>query len=398
MFDSLEQLPADPILGLLALYQADSNPNKVDLGVGVYKNEAGDTPILASVKLSEARRLENEESKAYIGPAGEPEFNASIERLLYGKGHKVLSEGRLSTVQTPGGCGALRVGAELVMRANPDAVIWVSDPTWANHIPLMGEAGLTIKKYPYYNRAERVLVFDAMMSTLEGVGTGELVLLHGCCHNPCGADLSEEQWRAVTALARRNGFVPFIDIAYQGFGRGIEEDAYGVRYMAEHLPELIVTSSCSKNFGLYRDRAGALSVLSGDKTQADATRSQIFNVTRGIYSMPPAHGPAIVRGILTDVELRLRWEAELADMRDRMRELRHLLVDKLTKKSGSNEFGHIREQFGMFSFLGISKEQVQRLRDEYSVYMVDSSRINVAGISQANIEYLTDAIVAVLKG
>ena len=396
MFDQLEQLPPDPILGLLALYQADPNPNKVDLGVGVYKNEAGETPVMAAVKMSEANRLAEETSKAYIGPAGEPAFNQCIEQLLYGREHKVLSENRLSTVQTPGGCGALRVAAELVMRANPKAQIWVSDPTWANHIPLMGEAGLQINSYPYYDRSERTLVFDAMMSTLEPVGKGDLVLLHGCCHNPCGADLNEEQWRCVTDLASRNGFVPFIDIAYQGFGRGIEEDAYGVRYMAEHLPELVVTSSCSKNFGLYRDRVGALSVLSANEAEANATRSQIYNVTRGIYSMPPAHGPAIVRGILSDVELRLSWEAELSDMRARMQELRNLLVDKLTAKSGSNEFGHIREQFGMFSFLGISKEQVKRLRDEFSVYMVDSSRINVAGISHENIEYLTDSIVAVL--
>lgn len=396
MLEVLSPLAQDPILGLLAAFREDTNPNKVDLGVGVYKNEAGQTPIMDSVKRAEALYITTEDSKAYVGPAGDPGFNQGMESLLFGAGHKVLLEDRVRTVQTPGGCGALRLAGELINRCNANATLWVSDPTWANHIPLFGNAGLSIKTYPYYDTETKGVRFDAMMDCLKDVGPGDVVLLHGCCHNPTGADLSEDQWQSVAELAQKNGFTPLIDIAYQGFGQGLEKDAYGVRLMAERLPEVIVAASCSKNFGVYRERVGALCIVSSTQEQANTSLSQALNLSRGNYSMPPNHGAAVVATIFQSQELQALWETELTEMRERMNGLRSLLVDKLIAKGAGTRFDHIKAQNGMFSFLGLSVEQVQRLGKEYSVYLVNSSRINVAGISEANIEYLSDSIVSVL--
>ncbi|OUS11568.1 aromatic amino acid aminotransferase [Gammaproteobacteria bacterium 53_120_T64] len=396
MFSSLNALAPDPILGLIALANQDSNPRKVDLGVGVYKDESGLTPIMAAVKAAEQRCFQSEISKAYIGPAGPVEFNSGIRELIFGAQHAVLQADRVRTVLTPGGCGALRVGAEFLKRCSENATVWVSDPTWANHLPLLGNAGLKLAEYPYYEAGSEGIKFDEMMSALANVGRGDIVLLHGCCHNPCGADLSEEQWRALTELADKNGFLPFIDLAYQGFGRGLDEDAYGVRYMAQHLPELLVASSCSKNFGLYRERVGSLSVLGNNPTQADAALTHINNVVRGNYSMPPSHGGAIVGEILADAALRQDWESELSAMRDRINQLRVLLVDKLHGQGADRDFSFIAKQHGMFSFLGLSVAQVDQLREQFSIYMVGSSRVNIAGIAQSNIDYLAQSITAVL--
>jgi aspartate aminotransferase len=396
MFSSLNALAPDPILGLIALANKDHNPNKVDLGVGVYKDESGATPIMAAVKTAELSCFEKEATKAYIGPAGPAEFNSGVRELIFGSQHAALQADRVRTVLTPGGCGALRVGAEFLKRCSENATIWVSDPTWANHIPLLGNAGLKLAEYPYYEAGSDGIKFDEMMSALANVGRGDIVLLHGCCHNPCGADLSEAQWRELTALAAKNGFLPFIDLAYQGFGRGLDEDVYGIRYMAEHLPEVLVASSCSKNFGLYRERVGSLSVLSDKPAQADAALTHINNVVRGNYSMPPSHGGAIVGEILGDQALRQNWEAELTGMRDRINQLRVLLVDKLSAQGVDRDFSFIAKQHGMFSFLGLSVAQVDQLREQFSIYMVGSSRVNIAGISQANIDYLAQSIAAVL--
>lgn len=397
MFESLKTLPADPILGLIADFGRDSNPSKVDLGVGIYKDELGFTPIMAAVKQAEKICHELEQTKAYIGPAGVPEFNDSIRQLIFGRDHLVLRDQRVSTVLTPGGCGALRVGAEFLLRCADEVTVWVSDPTWANHIPLLGNAGLKLVQYPYYDQQKSQLRFDEMLSALAGAKVGDVVLLHGCCHNPCGADLSEEQWQAVTALAEKNGFLPFIDLAYQGFGRGLEEDAYGVRLMAERLPELMVASSCSKNFGLYRERVGSLSVVGAERAHGEAAITHINNVVRGNYSMPPSHGGAIVGTILQDSTLTESWVSELEVMRNRMNNLRRLLVDKLHAGGAVRDFSFIAEQFGMFSFLGLNPEQVKRLRERYGIYMVGSSRINIAGVSQANVDYVTQAIVETIK-
>ena len=396
MFENLKLLPPDPILGLMDAYRQDANSDKIDLGVGVYKDEQGNTPILSAVKQAEQLIFEAETSKAYIGPAGIAGFNDGIQQLLFGATHPARQAGRIRTLQTPGGCGALRVGAELIKRSNPQALIWVSDPTWANHMPLLGDAGLQIKQYPYYDRHRRGINYDAMVDTLKQVGPSDLVLLHGCCHNPCGADLSPQQWQVMTDMALVQGFTPFIDIAYQGFGEGLEKDAYGVRLMAEKLPELIVASSCSKNFGLYRERVGALSIVAEDSVRADAGLSQIVNVARGNYSMPPSHGAAIVDVILQDLKLNALWLQELTEKRNRINSLRAQLVEKLAAKNAAQDFSFIQHQHGMFSFLGVTPEQVQQLRERFHIYMVNSSRINIAGINQRNIDYLTDAIIEVL--
>lgn len=397
MFETLEAQAADAILGLSIAFRNDNNPNKVDLGVGVYKTEDGETPVMRAVKNAESVRLQSETSKSYIGPAGSPTANIALQNLLFGAEHSALKDNRVRSVQTPGGCGALRVAAELIVRANPNATIWVSNPTWVNHIPLLGSAGLTIAEYPYYDYDSHSLQFDAMLTALEQVNAGDLVLLHGCCHNPCGADLNREQWQAIATLAKKNGFTPFIDMAYQGFGESLDADAYGLRLLADTLPEVIVASSCSKNFGLYRERAGMLAIVGATPEQADATLSNIANVVRGNYSMPPAHGSAIVETILNDDKLNQDWQSELAEMRERIQELRVQLVQKLLDKGCARDFSFIARECGMFSFLGLNKEQVRTLIDNYSIYMVDSSRINVAGLSSHNLDYVAAAITEVLN-
>ncbi len=395
MFEALEALSPDPILGLMAAYREDPRENKIDLGVGVYRDEAGNTPIMKSVSAAEQRRFEAETTKAYIGPPGTPEFNVVARQLMFGPAHAVLQDKRVAGVQTPGGCGALRVGAELIKRARPETTVWVSNPTWANHVPLLGNAGLAIREYAYYDKTTRSLDADGMLAALGEVPRGDIVLLHGCCHNPSGVDLKTEHWHAVAELANRQGFTPFIDLAYQGLGDGLEEDAEGVRIMADACPELIVASSYSKNFGLYRERVGALQIVSPDTRQTGIVQSQLGSVVRGIYSMPPAHGAAIVEIIRNDEALNAAWVEELTGMRERINGLRDLLARRLGERTGQ-DFGFIREQRGMFSFLGISAEQVAQLRDEYAIYMVDSSRINVAGVNGANIDHFVDSMGRVL--
>lgn len=396
MFDALQAYPPDPILRLIADFRTDPRPDKVDLGVGVYKDERGHTPIMAAVKAAESRVFASEDSKAYIGPAGVPEFNLEIQKLTFGADHPALASARVATVLTPGGCGALRVGAELLKRAAPDATIWVSDPTWANHIPLLGNAGLKIREYPYYDRASSTLRFDAMMCALAEAAHGEVVLLHGCCHNPCGADLDLDQWRAVADLAEQRGFLPFVDLAYQGLGDGLDTDAAGLRLLAERVPEMLVASSCSKNFGLYRERVGSLSVVGDSAQRAEIAVSHVNNIVRGIYSMPPSHGGAIVAEILGDPELARQWREELDGMRERINGLRRLLRKKLQARGVARDFAFIERERGMFSFLGLSEAQVARLIGEFGIYMVNSSRINVAGISQTNVDYLVEALAAVM--
>lgn len=392
MFDKLPLLPADPILGLSAAYQNDPNPHKVDLGVGVYKTEQGQTPVLEAVSLAEAQLLAEQTTKSYTPPAGIAGANRAAQQLAFGEKHPVLSERRAVTVQTPGGCGALRLAAELIKKAKPSARIWVSTPTWANHIPLLGSAGLELVEYPYYDFDRHAIDFDGMHAALSQARAGDLVLLHACCHNPSGADLSAGQWQSIAELAQRTGFTPFIDMAYQGFGAGIEQDAFGVRALATQLPELVLATSFSKNFGLYRERAGSLTVISHSEAQAAAVQSQVLSIARGLYSMPPAHGAAIVDRVYHDPDLQSLWLAELDAMRGRIKQLRHNLVEALEKRQSSRDFSFIRHEQGMFSFLGLTPSQVKRLKHEFSVYMTDNSRINIAGISAANLDYLADAI------
>ncbi len=393
MFEQLKTLPQDPILGLMKTFREDTRSNKVDLGVGVYRDEAGNTPIMAAVQQAQQRLLETETTKAYIGPAGAEGFNHLIGRLLLGAGHPALKDGRVNVVQTPGGCGALRMAAEFLNLCKPNATIWVSTPTWANHIPLLGGAGLSIREYPYLDRATLSVDFDAMMACLEQADAGDVVLLHGCCHNPSGADLNADQWTAITDLVERKGLLPFIDIAYQGLGESLDQDALGVRLMAERLPEVIVASSCSKNFGLYRERTGALMLISANAQQGQAATSQLLSAIRSHYSMPPSHGAAVVEMILDTPELMQSWQSELEAMCVRILDLRAALSQALAPVG---DFSFIERQRGMFSFLGISPQQVQILREEFGIYMLDSSRINIAGLSADTLPLVSQAMHEVL--
>lgn len=396
MFEQLSMMPSDPILGVMAEYRADPSPNKIDLSVGVYKDEQGHTPVMAAVKKAEALLLEQENTKSYLSPLGSPEFNATMVELLLGEKHPALEADRVRAIQTTGGCGALRIAADFILRAKPNATIWVSDPTWGNHMPLLGGAGIQLKTYPYYDEATHGINFSAMMEALEDVPAGDLVLLHGCCHNPTGADLTLEQWQQVAGLAQANGFVPFVDVAYQGLGDGLDEDAAGFRALADAVPEMLIAASCSKNFGLYRERTGILVVMGETTEQADISLSHMATVTRGLYSMPPSHGGAIVETILTDAALNQLWRDELCQVRGRVNSMRKALVTSLTDAGVDSDFGFIAQQKGMFSFLGITPEQVLKIRKDHSVYLLESSRINIAGITPQNVDALAQAIKAVL--
>ncbi len=393
MFESLQAAPADAILGLITEHKNDPRPEKVDLGVGVFRTAEGETPVLNVVKLAEQRLVDTQDSKAYIGTAGDPNFNAAMQKLTFGDS---ADTSRVTTIQAPGGSGSLRVAAGLILRARPDARVWVSEPTWANHIPLLGGAGLKLESYPYYDTDKHVIMIDKMLDTLRKVPAGDMVLLHACCHNPSGLDPSEDEWEAITDVIVERELVPFVDMAYQGFAHSLTEDAFAVRHLAGRVSEMIVSNSCSKNFGLYRDRVGSLSLLAADEASRDIVHSQVNNVVRTIYSVPPDHGAVVVSTILNDLELKAAWRAELAEMRGRLREMRVLLNDALREKAPDHDFSHLVRARGMFCFLGISEDQVNRLKKDYGVYMTGSSRINTAGITAHNVIYLADAIAATL--
>ena len=396
MLDVLPRLPDDPILGLAAACRADPSPHKVDLTVGIYMDEDGVCPVFGAVREAQAALLAEESSKAYLPPAGVPAFNTGMRRLVLGADSVALMEdSRVSSIQAPGGCGALRIGAEIAQAAAPGARVWVSDPSWPVHMPLLGSVGLAFETYRYYDAATRGVNFEAMLEDLKPAGRGDLVLLHGCCHNPCGADLSAAQWQTLGDRAEAQGFTPFIDIAYQGLGAGLEQDAAGLRHLAARLPEMIIAASCSKNMGLYRERTGCTIFLCKDAANAQAVLSQAKVAARRVYSMPPAHGALLAARVLTDAALTRRWEQELQRMCARINALRADLVDKLQAATG-RDFAFIRGEKGMFSFLGLSAAQVDTLRQQHSVYMLGSSRINVAGVNARNIDYLANAVAAVL--
>lgn len=395
MFSELKQRPADPILGLSVKFKADSHPQKIDLGAGIYKDESGHTPVLACVKAAEQFRIDNETTKTYINSAGSALFNEKITALNLGE-HRVISENRIRTISTPGGTGALRIAGEFIKTCKPGATIWVSNPTWANHEGVFTAAGLSVKTYPYYDYENKCLDFTGMLEALQQVPADDAVLIHACCHNPSGMDLNQGQWQQVAELARERGFLPVVDMAYQGFGEGLEQDASGLRLLADTVDEMIICSSCSKNFGLYRERIGACSVIGKSAAAADIINSVLLPTVRVTYSMPPAHGAAIVETILNSADLTAQWHAELKEMRDRIAGMRQLLVDKLVANGAARDFSFITAQNGMFSFLGIDKDQVQRLQDEFSIYMVGSSRISIAAIAPGNVDYLAQSIARVL--
>ncbi len=396
MFERLGRVPDDPILGLMAAFRADSSSEKIDLGVGVYRNDRGETPVLEAVRRAERHVLERQSTKTYVAPAGNADFNRAVERLAFGAGHPALAAGRMCTIQAVGGCGALRLGAELIHAAEPGSTVYVSSPTWANHVPLLGGCGLQLERYPYYDPASGGVRFDAMLETFDALPSGSVVLLHASAHNPTGADLSQDQWRAVLETVGRRGLRPFIDMAYQGLGAGVEADAFAVRLFAARLPELLVAVSCSKNFGLYRERAGTLHILTDSASRAEAVLSQEVRIARRLYSMPPDHGAAIVARILADEALADLWRREVSEMRERIVGLRRELVRALAAASPGRDFGFIAAQHGLFTFLGASAEEVRALRTEHHVYMTEDGRINIAGLSRANIEYFARAVARVL--
>jgi aspartate aminotransferase len=397
VLEHLDRLAPDPILGVMAAFRADTDPRKVDLGVGVFRDDAGETPIMRAVREAEREVLARQTTKTYVAAVGNSGFNEAMERLVLGEGHAALTSGRLRTIQAPGGCGALRLGAELILRADPDAVVHVSTPTWANHVPLLSNCGLRLQPYPYFDPATGRVAFDAMLGALDRLPARSVVLLHASCHNPTGADLEDAQWRDLLGVVRRRSLLPFIDIAYQGLGRGAAEDAYGPRLFCAELPEVLIAVSCSKNFGLYRERTGALHVLSATAAAADAALSQLMRIARGLYSMPPDHGAAIAHAILSGEGLRKSWEGELEAMRLRIQRLRGAVLERLTVTCPRKDFGFLTRQRGMFSYLGVDAAAVRELRERHHVYMMDDSRINIAGLRMENIEYFAEAVGKVLR-
>jgi aspartate/tyrosine/aromatic aminotransferase len=378
----------------MAKYRADSSPLKVDLGVGVYRDLSGNTPVLASVRRAEQAVLAVQSTKSYVAAAGREEYNSAVEELVLGTAHTARRDRRARTVQTPGGCGALRVGAELIRAAAPAVAVHVSDPTWGNHTPLLGSSGLRLERYPYYDTAAHELRFDAMLERLDRAAEGDVVLIHACCHNPTGADLDQTQWQALAQLLKRRRLVPFLDVAYQGFAVDLDADVAGVRLVTEQVPEALIAISFSKNLGLYRERVGALIVVGENENRADAMLSHVLHIARSIYSMPPDHGAAIAAHIFADPALKGEWLGELAAMRTRITDMRELLAQQLRRASGTGTFEFIRTQRGMFSLLGVSTPAVDRLRDKHHIYMLADSRMNLAGIMPHNAGYVADCIAA----
>ena len=394
MFETIEAAPPDAILGLNEAFRGDSSPNKINLGVGVFKDPTGNTPVLECVKEAERRIVKHESSKAYLPINGHGEYGSHVPKLLFGSS---LDPIRTATIQTPGGTGALRVAGDFTRKMFPSAKIWTSDPTWANHPNVFAAAGLEVAKYRYYDPSTSGLDFAAMLADLKTVPAGDVVLLHGCCHNPTGVDPAPSQWKQIGEVLREQRALPLVDFAYQGFADGIEEDAGGLRALLESHDELLVCSSFSKNFGLYRERVGALVAVGRDAETTTTVMSQLKKTVRTNYSNPPSHGASIVATVLNDAALTKQWHQELADMRDRINGMRDLLVERLAAAGVDRDFGFIQKQRGMFSFSGLTKDQVDQLRDEHSIYIVGSGRINVAGISESNVDYLCQSIAKVIQ-
>lgn len=395
-FDAIGRVPGDPILGLMEAYAQDSNPRKFDLGVGVYKDAQGLTPIPEAVKIAEARLVESQDTKTYIGGHGNPLFGKVINELVLGADSKLIAEQRAGATQTPGGTGALRLAADFIAQCLPGKGVWLSNPTWPIHETIFAAAGVKISHYPYVGSDNRLDV-EAMLAVLKEAPKGDVVLLHACCHNPTGFDLSHDDWQRVLEVVRSRDLLPLIDFAYQGFGDGLEQDAWSTWLFAAHVPELLITSSCSKNFGLYRDRTGALIVCAKTTDKLVDIRSQLANIARNLWSTPPDHGAAVVATILADPELKARWADEVEAMRLRIAQLRSGLVEALEPHGLRERFAHIGVQRGMFSYTGLSPEQVKHLRERHSVYMVSSGRANVAGIDASRLALLADAIADACK-
>lgn len=392
MLSTLSLTPADPILQLAADFRADPRETKLDLGVGVYKDNTGLTVIPRAVKLAEAQLLEAQDTKSYVGLLGDTAFSGAMADLVIGADKP---DDRLSTIQTPGGGGALWILMSLVAKAKPDATIWVSTPTWGNHKSIAAGVGLPVREYAYFDAPTRAVDFDKMVADLKDAGPDDVIILHGCCHNPTGANLTGAQWDVLTDMALAQGFLPFIDIAYQGFGDGLSEDAAGMRAMAARVPEMLIAASCSKNFALYRDRVGCAMVMSPDAAQAKIVEANLKTLMRISISMPPDHGAAVVRMILNDPALRGVWETELTAMRTRMLSLRQSLAEALRSRTNSDRFDFIADHRGMFSLMGATPEQVATLRDEHGIYLIGDSRMNIAGLKEDRLDEVAAAFAAV---
>lgn len=390
LFERLEEQTSDPLLALIALCNADPRPGKIDVGVGVYRDAAGTTPILRSVKAAEKILWETQDTKSYLGSQGDVRFVELIKPIVFGDA--AIGDERIVGVQTPGGCGALRLGAELIVRADPNARIYVGTPTWPNHEPLIGEAGVEMVDYPYYSRDTQSISFDRMMDALGQARAGDLILLHGCCHNPTGADLDIDQWRAVAEIVAARGLVPYVDLAYQGLGKGLEGDAEGTRLVVDAAEQAIVAQSCDKNFGCYRDRLGSLFVKMPTAKGAEKAMGNLLTLARTMWSMPPDHMASVVRIILDDEALRADWRTELDSMGARIRQLRARLA------AFDPRLAYIGDQYGMFSMLPLSPAQVMQLRNDHGIYMAGSGRFNVVGLSDDNVDGFAAAVVELLDG
>ena len=398
MWKNIEAAPADAILGLTEAFKNDSNTNKVNLGVGVYKDENGTTPVLSCIKKAENMLLEEQVTKGYLPISGNAEYGAAVQVLLFGTGSEVITSSRASTIHSPGGTGGLRVGADLVKKFKPEATLWVSSPTWANHKGIFTAAGFEINDYPYYDPTTKGVNFDGMMSILDNVPEGDVVLLHVCCHNPTGADLSDDQWDDIIESAKANKWLPFLDFAYQGFGDSVEQDRRSVEKFASAGIDFLVASSFSKNLALYNERVGALTVVSPTEKEAKVAMSHIKKIIRVNYSNPPAHGGLAAKIVLTDSALKEVWLDELAEMRDRIKKMRKAFVDGLVDRNVDQDFSYIIDQRGMFSFSGLSDDAVNNLKENKSIYIVKGGRINVAGLTSSNINYVCDSIADTLNG
>ncbi len=398
MFQSVEAAPPDAILGLTDAFKADHNPDKINLGVGVYQDSEGKTPVLESVRVATHRLAANLGNKSYLPITGAKEYGQAVQELMFGVEHEVIASRRARTAHSPGGTGALRVAADFIKKNLPGATVWMTQPTWANHPAIFEAAGVPTDSFPYFDKANNCLAFDAMMHAIREMPQGDVVLLHGCCHNPTGIDPTLEQWREIAGAVYAHGLLPLVDFAYQGFGEGIREDAAGLHEFCRPGEEFIVCGSFSKNFGLYRERVGAATFVSADEVTAETVESQVKRAIRCNYSNPPAHGAELVVTILGDQDLRKLWKGEVAEMRGRINGMRQLLVEKLAEHGVPGDYSFITRQRGMFSFSGLTQEQVARLKKDYAIYIVGSGRINVAGITRANVDRLAHAISQVMKG
>ncbi|MEE9389139.1 MAG: amino acid aminotransferase [Paracoccaceae bacterium] len=391
MLNNLKPQPADKILELIALFREDPRTNKVDLGVGVYKNALGVTPVMRAIKAAEHQLWETQTSKSYVGLAGDPAYGAAMRDLIL---DGAVENGRVAAAATPGGTGAIRQALELIKLANPDATVWLSAPTWPNHPSIIRYLGMNMAQYRYFDDATRDVDFPGMMDDLKAVKPGDVVLLHGCCHNPTGANLTLEQWNAVVDLLENTGAIPFIDIAYQGFGDGLDADAAATRLVASRMPETLIAASCSKNFGIYRERTGILMAIAPDSKTQPVTQQTLAFLNRQNFSFPPDHGARLVTMILSDDALRADWKSELEDTRLNMLALREQLATELRQRTNSDRFDFIARHRGMFSRIGATPEQVQAMRDSHGIYMVSDSRLNIAGLNAQTVPILAEAIVA----